>query len=94
MRYGGGAKLTVWIDPASGEVLKEHNAKSLPVGSRLMFEWIFPTHTGDIAGEAGRFLMFITGLVPLALFVTGFYVWYRKRGRAITAKRAGMLASN
>lgn len=86
LRYGG-AKLAVWIDPASGEVLKEHNSKSMPVSSRLMFEWIFPTHTGDIAGEAGRLLTFIAGLVPLVLFVTGCHVWYQKRRRAIASRR-------
>lgn len=91
IRYGGGAKLVVWIDPATGKVLKEHNAKSMPVSSRLMFEWIFPTHTGDIAGEAGRLLMFVAGLVPLILFVTGFYVWYQKRRRSVTPARIGFI---
>lgn len=82
VRYGGGAKLAVWIDPATGEILKEHDLKSMPASSRLMFEWIFPTHTGDIAGEAGRLVMFLAGLVPLVLFVTGLYVWRRKRVRS------------
>lgn len=81
IRYGGGAKLAVWIDPATGEILKEHDARSMPASSRMFFEWIFPTHTGDIAGEAGRFLAFLTGIIPLALFVTGFCVWYYKRAR-------------
>lgn len=87
VRYGGGAKLVVWIDPASGEILKEHDARSMPVSSRLMFQWIFPTHTGDIAGWAGRLVMFLAGLVPLLLFVTGAYVWYSKRRRSV-AERA------
>ena len=43
-RYGGGAKLSVWIDAVSGEVLKAHDATSMPVASRVMFEWIFPDH--------------------------------------------------
>lgn len=93
MRYGGGAKLVIWIDAATGEMLKAYDAKSMPVSSRLMFEWIFPTHTGDIAGEAGRLLMFIAGLVPLILFMTGFYVWYQTRRRTITSRRAEILAS-
>lgn len=87
IRYGGGAKLVVWIDPATGDILKAHDAKSMPVSSRMMFEWIFPTHTGDIAGEAGRLLMFIAGVVPLILFVTGVYVWYEKRRRAMIPTR-------
>lgn len=91
IRYGGGAKLVVWIDPATGEVLKEHDAKSMPWNSRLMFEWIFPTHTGDIAGEAGRLLMFVAGFAPLVLFVTGFYVWYQKRRRSLTSIRTVLI---
>lgn len=81
MRYGGGAKFAVWIDPATGETLMEHDAKSMPASSRLMFEWIFPTHTGDIAGEIGRLLMFVSGLIPLVLFVTGVCMWSYKRGQ-------------
>ena len=89
IRYGGGAKLLVWIDAASGEVLQEHNAKSMPVSSRVMFEWVFPTHTGDIAGEAGRLLMFVSGFVPLVLFVTGVYVWFQKRRKPLRQVTAG-----
>lgn len=89
VRYGGGAKLAVWIDPGSGEILKEHDARSMPAGSRLMFEWIFPTHTGDIAGEIGRLLMFMSGLLPLILFVTGFYVWYHKRPQRVWGAVSG-----
>lgn len=80
-RYGGGAKLSVWVDPATGAILKEHDLKSMSVSARVFFEWIFPTHTGDIAGEGGRFLALLTGLVPLLLFITGCYVWYCKRAR-------------
>lgn len=94
IRYGGGAKRVVWIDPVTGEILKEHDARSMPMSSRLMFEWIFPTHTGDIAGAAGRLLMFIAGLVPLVLFVTGFYVWYQKRRRTISTARNGAIGSS
>lgn len=85
IRYGGGAKLAVWIDPSSAEVLMQHDARRMPASSRLMFEWIFPTHTGDIAGEAGRLLMFVAGLAPLVLFVTGLYVWSSKRRRRASA---------
>ncbi len=81
IRYGGGAKLAVWIDPANGESLMEHDATSMPASSRLMFEWIFPTHTGDIAGEIGRLLMFVSGLIPLVLFVTGLCMWSYKRSQ-------------
>lgn len=85
IRYGGGAKLAVWIDPASGEILMDQDARRMPASSRLMFEWIFPTHTGDIAGEIGRLLMFVSGLIPLVLFATGLYMWSCKRAQRSTA---------
>lgn len=88
VRYGGGARLVAWIDPASGSILAAHDASTMPVASRLMFGWIFPTHTGDIAGHPGRAVMFAAGLLPLLLFATGVYLWYVKRSRAARARTA------
>ena len=81
MRYGGGAKRTVWMDAATGRILRTHESAAAPVLARLLFEWIFPAHTGDIAGEAGRALAFVTSLLPPGLFVTGIVVWQGKRSR-------------
>lgn len=88
VRYGGGAKLAIWIDAGSGEILMEHDVRSMPASSRLMFEWIFPTHTGDIAGEIGRLVMFISGLLPLFLFLSGLYIWSSKRARPTALRRS------
>ncbi|WP_374029841.1 PepSY-associated TM helix domain-containing protein [Bdellovibrio bacteriovorus] len=35
-------------------------------------------HFGNFWGELGRFLIFVSGLLPLFFWVTGFYVWRKK----------------
>jgi len=36
-------------------------------------------HVGDFWGAVGRFLVFLSGLLPLFFYVTGFYVWSKKK---------------
>lgn len=42
----------------------------------------YPIHIGEIAGLLGRVLVFISGFVPILLFITGFKVYKRKCKRA------------
>lgn len=39
----------------------------------------FPLHNADILGLAGRWLLVFVGLAPTLLFLTGGYLWWRKR---------------
>lgn len=41
----------------------------------------YPVHIGEIAGVFGRVLVFVSGLVPLVLLITGFRVYSSKRKR-------------
>ncbi|MCX2679122.1 PepSY-associated TM helix domain-containing protein [Galbibacter sp. EGI 63066] len=45
----------------------------------------YPIHIGEIAGVYGRILVFISGLVPLVLFITGFRMYRLKKSK--TKKR-------
>ena len=72
----------LWIDQYNGEVLAHHDMRNMPVGSRLLFDWIFPTHTGEIGGTGGRIAAFLAGLSPTFLFATGILVWYLRRRRS------------
>ncbi len=36
-------------------------------------------HEGDYWGKVGEILTFLSGLLPLFFYVTGFYVWWKKR---------------
>jgi uncharacterized iron-regulated membrane protein len=80
-RYGGGASLLVWVEAATGRIVQVFDWRSAPLASRALFFWLFPTHTGDIAGAAGRLIAFFSGLVPSFLLVTGWIVWYFRRAR-------------
>lgn len=77
-RYSEG-KAVVWIDQYSGAVLRQEDSRNTPPGTRVFFEWLLPTHTGEIAGMPGRITAMLAGLTPLMLYATGFIVWLRRR---------------
>lgn len=70
----------VWIDPSTGEVLRAIDGRGASAAARF-FNAQFPLHNGSIAGEAGRAAVFVAGLAPLMLFVTGVLLWRVKRDR-------------
>lgn len=72
-------KIVVYVDRYSGAVLEVRDARQMPAGQRVLHDWMFPTHTGEIAGLAGRWIMFFAGIAPSVLFGTGLYLWWRKR---------------
>ncbi|BBK39955.1 hypothetical protein STAQ_50330 [Allostella sp. ATCC 35155] len=86
----GGA--VVHVDRYSAGVHAVRRVEERPVGGRLLHEWIFPTHTGEIAALAGRILMCVAGLAPSLLLGTGLYLWLRRR-RARRARREGRAAA-
>ena len=79
---------TVYIDQYDGEVLEVWDARDLPAGSTLL-TWMFPLHNGDALGLPGRILVFLSGLLMTGLFVTGIYMWLKKR-----QPRAGRLEAS
>ena len=68
----------VWVDQYSGAILDTWNPLAVASGSKFI-EWQFPLHNGDALGLAGRWLVFVCGLLPSLLFGTGVYMWWRKR---------------
>jgi uncharacterized iron-regulated membrane protein len=68
----------VSIDQYSGEVLRIEDRKGFTAGERFI-EWLFPLHSGEAFGEIGRPFVALFGLIPLALYVTGFLRWRQKR---------------
>jgi uncharacterized iron-regulated membrane protein len=67
----------IYVDPASGAVLRASTLEQLPPGS-AMFEWLFPLHTGKLLGTPYKIVLFLAGLVPALSLVTGFIVWRSK----------------
>ncbi len=81
-----------WVHPGTGEILVERSDRTRTAGETLM-HWLFPLHSGSAFGSAGMVAMFVTGLAPLLLVLTGLWVWLRKRrGEAIAAQHAAARA--
>jgi uncharacterized iron-regulated membrane protein len=78
----------VWVHPGSGELLVERSDRTRTAGEALM-HWLFPLHSGTAFGAAGMVAMFVAGIAPLLLVVSGLWVWLRKRpGEKLAAEHA------
>ena len=71
-------KTFVWIDQFSGQVLASRDALKVNSGDAF-FDWLHPLHNGEALGLTGRILAFVSGLLPLALFLTGWIRFRQKR---------------
>ena len=74
----GSATRSCGCIPGRGEILFERSGRNRTAGETLM-HWLFPLHSGTAFGQAGKIAMFLTGLAPLLLVLTGLWVWARKR---------------
>lgn len=68
----------IWINGVDGNITKAISYSSNSLGGKFI-AWQLVLHNGTILGMVGRVLVFITGLVPLILFITGLIWWRRKR---------------
>lgn len=71
----------VYLDQHSGAVLAVHDRQRLGTTSRIN-NWLHPLHDASVGGLGLRGLVALVGLVPAALFITGWLRWCvrRKRG--------------
>ncbi len=76
---------TVWVDRWSGQIRSVNNPSQFSPGQTFT-TWQWPLHTGEAFGDAGRLIWFVTGLMPMTLYLTGLYHWLSRTGR-IQAKR-------
>lgn len=51
------------------------------VSSNRVAAQFYPVHIGEIAGLFGRILVFIAGLIPITLYITGFRIYLFKKRR-------------
>jgi len=70
----------VFVDRYSGHVLAIHDVERGNAGAHVA-KWIRPIHDGSIAGLGTRVLAVLVGLLPTALWVTGFLYWRERRAR-------------
>lgn len=79
---------SIWLNPQTGAVLRVDPWNQLPPGSR-MFAWLYPLHTGKLAGGLGVFMTALGGCSLLGFGVTGSWMWWlRRKGRIQMQKRA------
>lgn len=93
LRMGPGAT-RISIDSGNGAVLRVIDPVRAQGGDKFI-SWLFPLHTGEAFGTAGRVFISLFGLVPLAFFVTGLVVWLklRKPVKAPRRKQAAAVAA-
>ncbi|CUS37580.1 PepSY-associated TM helix domain-containing protein [Candidatus Nitrospira nitrificans] len=73
-----GGESQVWLDQYSGAVLRVQDSRRF-TGGETFLAWLFPLHNGEAFGLTGRWIVFITGFVPLLLYVTAVRMWWLKR---------------
>lgn len=86
-------RCVVWLDRHTGAVLKVHDGNT-QTAADVFADWQFPLHNGEAGALPGRWLVFLTGLSPTLLGITGTALWWRKRRskarqRATRAARPG-----
>lgn len=80
-------RLYVAVHPHTGEIVASRDDLVRPIASKLLDVWLFPSHTGEIFGLFGRWMVFAAGLAPAALFCTGLVTWIvRRRLRSVRAR--------
>ncbi|MBR2118178.1 MAG: PepSY-associated TM helix domain-containing protein [Pseudomonadota bacterium] len=75
LREDGKAEpVTIMINDRSGEV-----SVVQPLSGDRTASWIRWLHEGSHSGEVWRFVVFLSGIMPAVLGVTGILVWLRQR---------------
>lgn len=70
-------KTQVWIDQYTGRVLHHWSGLRRSAGQAFL-DWMHPIHSGEAFGLMGRLMIFLSGFVPLLLWITGFMRWRHK----------------
>ena len=73
-----GGQTEVWIDQYSGAVRRVQDWREF-TGGEMFLAWLFPLHNGEAFGLTGRWLVCVTGFMPLILYVTALRMWWLKR---------------
>lgn len=68
----------VWLDQYSGAVLQVHDWRQFTAGKTVL-AWLFPLHNGEAFGLTGRWVVFLSGIIPSILYATALRMWWLKR---------------
>lgn len=67
---------TVWVDQYSAQVTAVRDPRQAGAGD-VILNWLHGLHKGEAFGLTGRIVALASGFVPLILFVTGVWYWWR-----------------
>ncbi|MFA5985489.1 MAG: PepSY-associated TM helix domain-containing protein [Methylococcaceae bacterium] len=70
----------VWVDRWSGHIREVRDPGEFSTGQRFA-SLMWPLHTGEALGDTGRRVWFMTGFIPLVLYLTGLLHWLHRRGK-------------
>jgi uncharacterized iron-regulated membrane protein len=76
-------RTNIFLDAYSGKVRRLQDARSAPVGFKIVRLWTRQFHTGDIYGWPSRLLAFISTIALLVMAVTGPMIWWKRRRAVI-----------
>jgi uncharacterized iron-regulated membrane protein len=69
-----------------------NSRKDFPNVGNAYLSWLTPIHYGSFGGRPTQIIAIIAGLIPLALFITGFIIWwprYKKQRKGKKRKADG-----
>ena len=75
LRQGPGAT-RISINSGDASVLGVIDPEQARGGDKFL-SWLFPLHTGEAFGLAGRIFISLFGFIPLAFFTTGVVIWVK-----------------
>jgi uncharacterized iron-regulated membrane protein len=78
----------VFVDAYSGRVRMLTDARSAPLGFKLMRLWNRQYHTGDIFGWPTQTLALVSSLALAVMTITGPMIWYKRKRTPQTVKAA------
>jgi uncharacterized iron-regulated membrane protein len=81
LRLGPGAT-RISVDSGDASVLRVIDPERARGGDKFL-SWLFPLHTGEAFGLAGRIFISFAGFMPLAFFVTGLVIWIKLRKKKL-----------
>ena len=85
LRQGPGAT-RISIDSGDASVLRVIDPELARGGDKFL-SWLFPLHTGEAFGIAGRVAISLFGFLPLMFFITGLLIWVKLRKKKTSPYR-------
>ena len=82
-------RTNLFLDGYSGKIRRLQDARTAPVGFKIVRLWTRQIHTGDIYGWPTKAIALISTLALLAMAVTGPMIWWKRRQTRAKPASAG-----